>query len=316
MCECVCVCAHVCVCACLCVHVSVCVHVCECVCVRVCICVCASVFTVKITSTHTTSDPILTPAQDDPAIKAVSAAYGNIEVHGVGIITNTDDVCVLQTVYPEPKPGDVPARGSSKNQARGVPKASERAHSSLFKLTNPDPSKFLTVHFTTTASSDGWSAVPVLRVTLKEREWMGSPGDDLACVWVDGLCRGGDTSPNRRDSDGGWIVFMRNTGDKRSESVDKAFFRWYQTTILLPFIQQLRVEKFSRLAWKPGDPLLPGMEAVASLDGAGPQLNAVTSDDFLSECAVLWIQMIKLNPNATAVEQPWDVSVCYKLLHA
>jgi len=58
------------------------------------------------------------------------------------------------------------------------------------------------------------------------------------------------------------------------------------------------------------------MEAVASLDGAGPQLNAVTSDDFLRECAVLWIQMIKLNPNATAVEQPWDVSVCYKLLHA
>ena len=26
--------------------------------------------------------------------------------------------------------------------------------------------------------------------------------------------------------------------------------------------------------------------------------------------------MIKLNPNATAVEQPWDVSVCYKFLYA
>jgi len=63
---------------------------------------------------------------------------------------------------------------------------------------------------------------------------------------------------------------MRNTGDKSSESVDKPFFRWYQTTILLPFIQQLRVEKFSLLGWKPGDPLLPGMEAVASFDGAGP----------------------------------------------
>jgi len=109
----------------------------------------------------------------------VSAAYGNIEVHGVGIITNTDDVCVLQTVYPESKSGDTPARISSKNEARGVPKSSERAHAALFKLTNP---KFLTVHFTTTASSDGWSAVPVLKVTLKEREWMGPPGDDLACV--------------------------------------------------------------------------------------------------------------------------------------
>jgi len=98
--------------------------------------------------------------------------------------------------------------------------------------------------------------------------------------------------------------------------VDKAFFRWYQTTILLPFIQQLCVEKFSRLGWNPGDSLVPGMEAVASFDGAGPQLNAVTSEDFLSECALQWIQMIKLNPNATAVEQPWDVSVCYKLLHA
>jgi len=109
---------------------------------------------------------------------------------------------------------------------------------------------------------------------------------------------------------------MRNTGDKSSESVDKAFFRWYQTTILLWFIQQLRVEKFSHLEWKPGDPLLPGMEDVASFDGAGPQLNAVTSNDVLSECALQWFQMIKLNPTATAVEQPWDVSVCYKLLHA
>jgi len=156
---------------------------CACVCASVYVCVCtcarASVFTVKITSTHTTSDTILTPAQDDPAIKAVSAACGNIEVHGVGIITNTDDVGVLQTVYPESKSGDTPARRSSKNEARGVPKASERAHAALFKLTNP---KFLTVHFTTTASSDGWSAVPVLKVTLKEREWMGPPGDDLACV--------------------------------------------------------------------------------------------------------------------------------------
>ena len=133
---------------------------------------------------------------------------------------------------------------------------------------------------------------------------MGPPGDDLACVWVDWLCRSGDTSPNQRDSDGGWIVFMRNTGDKSSESVDKAFFRWYQTTILLWFIQQLRVEKFSHLGWKPGDPLLPGMEDVASFDGAGPQLNAVTSNDVLSECALQWFQMIKLNPNATAVEQP------------
>jgi len=62
--------------------------------------------------------------------------------------------------------------------------------------------------------------------------------------------------------------------------------------------------------------LLPGMEVVASFDGAGRQLKAVTCEDFLSECALQWIQMIKSNPNATAVEQPWDVSVCYKLLHA
>jgi len=123
--------------------------------------------TVKITCAHTTSDTIFTPAQDDPVIKIFSAAYANIEVYGVGIITNTDDVCVLQTVYPESKSGDTQARRSSKNEARGVPKASQRAHASLFKLTNPDPSKFLTVHFTTTVSSDGWSAVPVLRVTLK-----------------------------------------------------------------------------------------------------------------------------------------------------
>mmetsp|Transcript_39243 Transcript_39243/g.63228 ORF Transcript_39243/g.63228 Transcript_39243/m.63228 type:complete len:91 (-) Transcript_39243:10-282(-) len=75
------------------------------------------------------------PPKDDPAVKAVSAAYGNIEVHGVGIITNTDDVCVLQTVYPEPKPGDAPAGSSSKNEARGVPNAAERAHAACFKLT-------------------------------------------------------------------------------------------------------------------------------------------------------------------------------------
>jgi len=204
------------VCVCMCASVYVCVCACVCASVYVCVCTCAraSVLTVKITCTHTTSDTIFTPAQDDPAIKAVSAAYSNIKVHGVGIITNTDDVCVFQTVYPESKSGDTLARSSSKNEARGVPKASERAHAALFKLTNPDPSKFLTIHFTTTASSDGWSSVPVLRVTLKEQEWMGSPGDDLACVWVDWLCLGGDTSPNRRDSDGGWIVFIRNTGDK------------------------------------------------------------------------------------------------------
>jgi len=128
----------------VCASVYVCMRACVCASVYVCVCTCAraSVLTVKITCTHTTSDTIFTPAQDDPAIKGVSAAYGNIEVHGVGIITNTDDVCVLQTVYPESKSGDTPARNSFKNEARGVPKSSQRAHTVYSRSPTPIPPSF------------------------------------------------------------------------------------------------------------------------------------------------------------------------------
>lgn len=195
--------------------------------------------------------------QDNKAVKAASEAYGNTEVHCREIFTNTDDVAIKYHVGPAPK-----------NGARGVPNAEARAYSSCYKLDEPDPSRFLNVHFTATASSKGWSATPVLRITVKDREWNGPPGDNFVTAWVPGLCRGGDVSPGRRDSDGGYLVFMRNVGEKDSESVDSAFFKWYIVTVLLPFIEMLRVEEFGHLGWKPGDDLLPGMGAAACSDGA------------------------------------------------
>jgi len=137
-------------------------------------------------------------------------------------------------------------------------------------------------------SSDGWSAVPFLRVTLKEREWMGAPADDLACVWVDGLCRGGDTSPTD-------VILMEVESFLCVTPGTRPRNRWTKSSsagtrpLFCCFIQQFRVEKFSLLGWKPGDPLLSGMEGVASFDGADPQINAVTSEDFLSECALQYI---------------------------
>jgi len=177
------------------------------------------------------------PKQFTKAMKAVSESHGNVEVHCIedACCFNTDDVGVHFHL------GALPRK-----EVRGVPHSADSGHYASFRLTNPDPSKFMSAHFSTTASADGWIAPPVVRFVVKEREWMGGAGDDFTVFKVPDLARGGDSCPSRMNSAVGYIVAMRNSGDKDSESVDAAFFRWYHTNIVLPFIEEVRQEKFAK----------------------------------------------------------------------
>ena len=105
-------------------------------------------------------------------------------------------------------------------------------------------------------SSGGLLATTVMRVTVKEREWKGPPGDNFVVVPIEGLCRGGNTFADTPRV--GYIVLVKNTGEKESESVDQAFFRWFCAHVGLPFMRDARTRVFS--GWKHGDPVPFGMQ--------------------------------------------------------
>lgn len=278
---------------------------------RICIaCKCSSGAHTPPSGAHTrtpslthTAAPTHTHTQDNKAVRAVSASLGGIEVHLAGVLVNCDDVGVHFQL------GEAPRK-----EVRGVPHAQQSGHYASFKTTNPDPSTYMSAHLTTMGASEGSMARFVMRFTVKEREWKGDAGDQFLIMKVPGLCRGGDSSPSR-NGDFGYVVAMRNSGEKESESVDQAFFEWFHWEITKPFINEVREDKFGQYGWKVGDELVPGMEAVLWYDGAGPQLGAITSEKVLSDCVTHDMTSMKSNPAATAVEQMWDASKCYKQIH-
>ena len=114
----------------------------------------------------------------------------------------------------------------------------------------------------------------------------------------------------------GYIVFFKNDGDKSSESVDQAFFRWYHSKIALPFIASNCQHVFPDAGWQPGEDVPLGMEGVLLYDGGSTQLKAVSESEYLDEAAKCGVDGGKLNPNCTSVEQCLDIMSSFKILHA
>ena len=142
----------------------------------------------------------------------MSKALGHGEVITIdpSLYFNADDMSVMIHT------GDKPTR-----EVRAVPHNDHRAHFACFQLNNPDPATYLCVHITAMVSSGGLLATTVMRVTVKEREWKGPPGDNFVVVPIEGLCSGGNTFADTPRV--GYIVLVKNTGEKESESVDQAF---------------------------------------------------------------------------------------------
>ena len=138
--------------------------------------------------------------------------------------------------------------------------------------------------------------------------------DSFVVVEVPGLCRGGCTDVNQLAV--GYIVFVKNDGDKASESVDQAFFRWYHSKVALPFIASTRQHVFPDSGWQPGQDVPLGMEGVVLYDGGGPQRIALSESEYLDEAANCGVDGGKLNPNCTSVEQCLDVMPSFKTVHA
>lgn len=188
------------------------------------------------------------------AVFAVTKALGHSDVFGLhpSLIFNADDFSVLMHTGEEPK-----------KEVRAVPHDHLRCHIASYKLDNPNPAVYMSAHLSVLVNSGTFLGDTVIRVGVKEREWKGSPEDNLVIVKVPGLCRGGNT--HVKSANVGYIVLMKNMGEKESESVDQAFFRWFHSTITLPFINDVREECYPE--WKTGDDVKPGMEAVLTIDG-------------------------------------------------
>ena len=258
---------------------------------------------VNVLGSHILPGPSAVPAtlnKNHDAVKAVSEAYGGIEVHAVdgAMIFNTDDTSLL-----------IHTGSASKTEIRGVPHKGDQVHFASYKLNNADPATTMAVHMTLIASADGLSGPVVIRAKVKEREWVGAHGDNFIVFAVPGLARGADTNPNCTDV--GYVVLMRNTGAKDSECVEKAYFRWYNSTIAIPFMDSCRARRWP--TWKKGDVILAGMEGVSWTDGGGPQLRATVEDDHVQALQDRCVEAMKSNPSATAVEQEWDISPCFRL---
>ena len=186
-------------------------------------------------------------SQENEAVHMMSKALGHGDVITIdpSLYFNADDMSVMIHT------GDKPSR-----EVRAVPHNDHRAHFACFQLNNPDPATYLCVHITAMVSSGGLLATTVMRVTVKEREWKGPPGDNFVVVPIEGLCRGGNTFADTPRV--GYIVLVKNTGEKESESVDQAFFRWFYSHVGLPFMRDARARVFS--GWKHGDPVPFGMQ--------------------------------------------------------
>ena len=197
-------------------------------------------------------------------------------------------------------------------EVRAVPNGVGSGSYSKFKLDGQESTIKMTVHFTVLGSSSAFLAPVVMRIKVKPQEWQAANGDSLVIVQVPGLCRGGGTEVNNISV--GYIVFVKNDGDKETEAVDQAFFRWYHSTIALPFIESTRQHVFRDYAWKPGADVPAGMEAVLLYDGGGPQRIALSEEEYLQMAAKSGVDGAKSNPNATSVEQWADVQPGFKIL--
>ena len=150
------------------------------------------------------------------------------------------------------------------------------------------------VKLTWTLSGGGTCAPLFVTVTgLNEREL---PSGDMLVVQVAGLCIGGSgVGANEQE---GYIVFTRSGQDQKR-------FEFYQSNVLLPFINSLRKE-YSNFDISDGISIPDELTAAAWCDGDLPQVHAILGNHSLfTEMKVV---ANKQNAARTGVEQPADLA--------
>ena len=136
----------------------------------------------------------------------------------------------------------------------------------MYNVDESDHMNGMRVKLTWTLSGGGTCAPLFVTVTgLNEREL---PSGDMLVVQVAGLCIGGSgVGANEQE---GYIVFTKSGQDQKR-------FEFYQSNVLLPFINSLRKE-YSNLNISDGISIPDELTAAAWCDGDLPQMNAVVNN--------------------------------------
>ena len=202
------------------------------------------------------------------------------------LITSTDDSTVFIFC------GSV----NKQDEFRLVTKKSclNKGTNSVYNVDESDHMNGMRVKLTWTLSGGGTCAPLFVTVTgLNEREL---PSGDMLIFQVAGLCIGGSgVGANEQE---GYIVFTRSGHDQKR-------FEFYQSNVLLPFINSLRKE-YSNSDISDGISIPDELTAAAWCDGDLPQMNAVVNNhNLFTEMKVI---ANKQNAARTGVEQPADLA--------
>ncbi|CAB9518460.1 hypothetical protein SEMRO_936_G222121.1 [Seminavis robusta] len=141
---------------------------------------------------------------------------------------------------------------------------------------------------------------------LNERELPKSENPaGILVLSIAGLCVGGGGVTVGRENSG-FVVFVRNDGDKET---DKVRYRHFIDDCLLPWIDEIRVEE----GWKRGTPIPDDLTAVAWCDGDIAQLATIADESTLSKYRDRKVHPYKQSAARSAAEQAADLSPKFKL---
>jgi hypothetical protein len=127
-------------------------------------------------------------------------------------------------------------------------------------------------------------------------------------IKIEGLCVGG-AGVAVGTKGHGWLVFVRTDSDKKA---DQKRHTCYRDNVLLPIIQKSRAEfdgSQENEAMKDED------QVVSWCDGDLAQVATIASEESLATCSKNKICANKQNAARSAVEQPADLTKCFKLFH-
>ena len=164
----------------------------------------------------------------------------------------------------------------------------------MYNVDESDHMNGMRVKLTWSLSGGGTCAPLLVTATgLNEREL---PSGDMLVVQVAGLCIGGSgVGANEQE---GYIVFTRSGQDQKR-------FEFYQSNVLLPFINSLRKE-YSIFDISDGISIPDELTAAAWCDGDLPQVHAIVGNhNLFTEMKVV---ANKQNAARTGVEQPADLA--------
>ena len=159
-------------------------------------------------------------------------------------------------------------------------------------------------------NATGMLAATFITVTgLTERELPkeGCPSGVLH-IAIKGLCVGA-AQDLRHDAIGYLTLYRREKCKVTQTTAEQRNFAFYRKEVLLPFIALVRENLYGL---KMGDPVPYELTAVSWSDGASVQLNAITDEQQQEMDSELKISSNKHSASRTAVEQPCDISPCFR----